>query len=190
MGWLGDVLLVLPEVDDESGEDGEEQNNCYCAGVAELFHEVEDLHAVAASEEGEDGVSGGAAQGQCGEELRGGILERASHEQKWSYGDGRRQHCRNGDGKESPAFESFVESLNFVVRKLFLDSFLAAGASDAVSEKSAEERTDRGHEGVVEPEILLLGGQENGGDIHSAGNRDGGVVEKAERDEADSAKAE
>ena len=25
MGWLGNVLLVLPEVNDESGDDGEEQ---------------------------------------------------------------------------------------------------------------------------------------------------------------------
>ena len=29
MGWMGDVLLVLPEVDDESGDGGEEQSNCY-----------------------------------------------------------------------------------------------------------------------------------------------------------------
>jgi hypothetical protein len=29
MGWMGDVLLVLPEADDESGDGGEEQSNCY-----------------------------------------------------------------------------------------------------------------------------------------------------------------
>jgi len=66
MGWLGDVLLVLREVDDESGDGSEEQNNCQYAGVAELFHEVKDLHAVAAGQEGEDSVSCAAAQGERG----------------------------------------------------------------------------------------------------------------------------
>jgi len=182
MGWLGDVLLVLPEEDDESGDGGEEQSNCYYTGVAKLFQQVDDLRPVAAGQEGEDGVSGGAAQGERGEELRGGILERAGHEQKWRYGDGRRQHRGNGDSEESPAFESFVELLNFAVWKFFLDSFLAAGAGNAIGEESAKERTDSGHEGVVGPETLLLCGQENGGDIHGARNGDRGVVEKAERD--------
>src|ERR1700693_1439676 len=97
-------------------------------------------------------------------------------------GDGRRQHSGDGDSEESPAFEGFVEFLNFATWKLFLDRFLAAGAGDAVGEEAAEEGTDSGHEGVIKPEILLRSGQKDGGDIHGARHGDGGVIEKAERD--------
>ena len=82
--------------------------------------------------------------------------------------------------------ESVDNFFDSFLREALCERLLTTSSGDAIGEEAAEDGTERGHRGVVEPETFVAGGEENRGDIHAAGKRHHGAVEQAEGNQADS----
>src|SRR6266481_4780049 len=63
------------------------------------------------------------------------------------------------------------------VREFFREGFFAAFAREAESKESAQHRTGCRHDGVVEPQMFVARGKQDGGDIHASRDRDYRTIE-------------
>lgn len=142
------------------------------------------MAAVDGAEVGEDEVASGAAERERAEEFLYRVFGGACGEEEGHHGEGRRQDDGNSNGAEAPLFEGLIDQLQFSARDAALETLLAAFAAEAISEKAAENGSGGGHEGVVRPEIALVGGQDDGERVHAASQRNDGIVEEREKDEA------
>src|SRR5260370_41062147 len=185
MRWVRQTALTDKQDDDYHGDpDSKRDEN---SGVCVMREEREDLASVGGAQEGEERVTDQAADGQSGQEFGSRILHSACgdherHERKW-----RREQRGNNDGSEAAVFESVDNFCDSFLREALCERLLTTSSGDAIDEESAEDGTESGHGGVVEPEMLGAGGEEDGGDIHAAGEREHGAVEQAQGNQADSA---
>jgi hypothetical protein len=181
------VRGALHEVDDDAGEDERGKDDADEFGMAVSGDDGDDAAAVVFAEIGEDEVAHGAAGGESDEKFSDGILHGSGDEEKRNHGHGRRDHPGDRDGAETPAFKNFGDFIDSAFREFAFESFFAAFAREAVGDEAAEEGTERGHQGVVEPPLRLAGGEENGGDVHGAGDWERRIIEQREGNQADAA---
>lgn len=185
MRWMRHTALTDKQEDDYHGDpDSKRDEN---GGVCMMREEREDLASVGGAQEGEEGVTDQAADTQSGQESGSRILHSARgdhkrHKRKW-----RREQRGDDDRSEAPVFESVDNFCDSFFREAFCERLLTASSRNAIGEEAAEDGTERGHRGVVEPETFVAGGEENRGDIHAAGKRHHGAVEQAEGNQANSA---
>jgi len=185
MRWVRQTALTDKQDDDYDGDpDSKRDEN---SGVCVVGEQRENVASVGGAQEGEERVTDQAADGQSDQEFGSRILHSACgdherHERKW-----RREQRGNNDGSEAPVFESVDNFFDSFLREALCERLLTTSSGDAIGEEAAEDGTESGHGGVVEPEMLGAGGEEDGGDIHAAGERDHGAVEQAQGNQADSA---
>lgn len=149
------------------------------------------MFAVVDAEPGGDGMTGGSAEGEGGEELSLRHFEGAGGEDEGGEGHGGREDGGEGDGDEGVVLHPSGDAFEDARGHVFLEELHAAGVSDLVAEVSA----DRGAEGGgehEEEEAGVLRGEEDEHDVGDAGDGEGdeGGVDDGDEEDADEAVAE
>jgi hypothetical protein len=165
-----------PEVENYRSRGGHNQDDGHRHGMSMSVDEANDLPSVTRRQERQDQVSGEPTERERKQEFSYRILHCTRGEQKWNHRHGRGQQSRNGNSAEAPTLEDFGNLVHFPAGEPALERFFSPLASKPVRDKASNYRTDRCHQGVVQPQLLLACRQDNRGHVHDARKRNRGVV--------------
>lgn len=186
----GGGVAAVPEKEGDDGRDNHKRDDGQYEGLSRVQEEPDYFPSIARGQVGEEHVADNSSDGEGGQEFFNRVLHGARANQKWSEGKRRRQKSRDGNGARPPSLENLVEIAHSPTRKSALESFPSSPASQAIREVTPDERTCRGHEGVVNPGFLSPGAQNHQDQIHAAGKRNGGVIEQPEGNQAHAAEVD
>ena len=102
-------------------------------------------------------------------------------------GTGGGQQGSDGDRPKAQRPKYPVNLLERPGRELAFEGFLSSFASKPVGDVATAHRTNRRHQGVVKPQLLLARRRDDRQHIHASRERITGVVEQPERNKAQSA---
>src|SRR5258708_501215 len=148
---------------------------------------IHDVSSIVRPKISKDEVSNAASQGQSGKELSGWVLHGAGRQKYGDDREGWRKYGRDCNCREAPAFKNRIYLRGLRFREPLFQSFLTPFACLAVGKIAAKGSSQRRHDRVIDPQVAMVSGQENGGGVHTTRQRDRRVVDDAQQNQAGAA---
>src|SRR5215472_10629663 len=152
-----------------------------------LVEKAKDLSAVKGTQVCQREVTNAARHTDCDQEPLARILHDAGNQRERRKGKRRRQQGGNKNAPETITIEYPANLLSFLPRQSFFQGFLFAFFTQSVSQVSAQGSARSCHGCVVRPPLFLMGRQDDGEGIHTAWNRERGIIHNAEQDQSQAA---